>query len=685
MKFYFCEKCGKRVTEVDVEAGAARDKKLNGVYCTDCSVGVLTMEIVPLTERDARQILSKAGEVNTSQKHTVRHQSVRVAAAAGRKPREAGSQVQLAALAGIAAAALIGLALLFAGGGTSRPPTPKGGLPAPVPKVELSPVMQTPAPVPKPVESPAPEPKESVNGTTASTEPQSAIGPEEIRPAEPKTPEAKKEAHPEPAVSATVAPAIRAAQAGPDPKRQAEFWERIFTTLRRRETGGALAAARGTDVLSEVERACLIAALERIQAEDQAVVDALTKKVGENVTLEIGKETVRGKLVSFEPPVLRIDRPIKINGEERGAVALTHTLDQLTEAARKTLLGEKQPETPDEWAGRALGLAAQCMCAEADMALGRCADHSLAPALKRQIEVRRAEERDRQSQTAWEKVEVQAKAAGNQEQAKEVLNALAAFEVTHGSSLWAREKPQQARVADMRHQMETLLLSLDPRIQAMFMGKIVAYEPHTLTLTVEYDFQAKEQLQDFTNADQRNKWARISHGTEWEKGGLRMRWEGPIDVCPRLPQFMLDDITMTYRFNDCKNSNSGSRVGIGFLYKNDKKWDCIFAGIQWDAATRPSKAQIVRSVRVKEKHQFSVLKDASVDPFESAELEVQCKGKSFQLKLNGKVVLEHTADPPNARGEIGLAGNFDMGAFVTFLRVKGRLDPDWLDSKLKKK
>lgn len=672
MKFYFCEKCGKRVTEADVQAGAARDKKLKGVYCTGCSAGVLTMEIAPLTERDARQILAKAGEANPSRKPAARH-----------KPPEIGSQGQLAALAGISAAALIGLALLFARGGTSRPNTPKEVVPAPVPKVKLPSVAQTPAPV---QQLPAPEPKEPVNGTTATTEPQAANGPEEIRPAEPKTPEAKKEAQPEPAVSA-VAPAIRAVQAGPDPKRQAEFWDQIFTTLRRRETGVALTAARGTDVISEGERAGLSAALERIQAEDQAVADALTKKVGENVALEIGKETVRGKLVSFEPPVLRIDRPIKIDGMERGAVALTHTLDQLTEAARKTLLGEKQPETPDEWADRALATAAQGMCAEAETALGRCADHPLAPALKRQIEARRAEERERQAQTAWEKVEKQAKEAGNQEQANEVVKALAAYEETHGSSVWAREKPRQACATDMRRQMETLLLSLDPRIQALFKGKIVAYEPRTLTLTVEYDFQAEEQIKDFTHADQRGKWSRISYGTVWEKDGLRIRWEGAMDVCPRLPQFMLDDITMTYRFKDCKNSNSGSRVGMGFLYNKDKKWNApyIFAGIQWDAATKPSKAQIASSVRVGEKTQFSVLKDASVDRFESAELEVQCKGKSFQLKLNGKVVLEHTADPPNTRGEIGLAGSSDMGAFVTFLRVKGRLDPVWLDSKLKEK
>lgn len=50
MKFYFCETCGKRVTEEDVAAGQARDKKLKGVYCTNCSEGVMTMEMAAITD-----------------------------------------------------------------------------------------------------------------------------------------------------------------------------------------------------------------------------------------------------------------------------------------------------------------------------------------------------------------------------------------------------------------------------------------------------------------------------------------------------------------------------------------------------------------------------------------------------------------------------------------------------------
>jgi hypothetical protein len=62
MNFYFCETCGKRITENDIEAGQARNKKLKGVYCTGCAVGVMTMETLPLSKEEARQILQASRE-----------------------------------------------------------------------------------------------------------------------------------------------------------------------------------------------------------------------------------------------------------------------------------------------------------------------------------------------------------------------------------------------------------------------------------------------------------------------------------------------------------------------------------------------------------------------------------------------------------------------------------------------
>lgn len=59
MKFYFCEACGRRVTEKDVEGGQARDKKLKGVYCRECAIGVTTMDTLPLSDEEAKKTLAE--------------------------------------------------------------------------------------------------------------------------------------------------------------------------------------------------------------------------------------------------------------------------------------------------------------------------------------------------------------------------------------------------------------------------------------------------------------------------------------------------------------------------------------------------------------------------------------------------------------------------------------------------
>src|ERR1051325_2099040 len=50
MNFYFCETCGKRLTEADLEEGRGKNKKLKGVYCSGCAAGVMTMETLPVVD-----------------------------------------------------------------------------------------------------------------------------------------------------------------------------------------------------------------------------------------------------------------------------------------------------------------------------------------------------------------------------------------------------------------------------------------------------------------------------------------------------------------------------------------------------------------------------------------------------------------------------------------------------------
>lgn len=56
MKFYFCEKCGKRVSDRELEAGAAKDKKVKGIFCLECAVGVTTRAFEPITPEEERAV-----------------------------------------------------------------------------------------------------------------------------------------------------------------------------------------------------------------------------------------------------------------------------------------------------------------------------------------------------------------------------------------------------------------------------------------------------------------------------------------------------------------------------------------------------------------------------------------------------------------------------------------------------
>ena len=60
-KFYFCETCNKRITDQQILDGLGRDKKLKGVYCKDCAVGVMTMEFDAISDEDLRKSSRKSG------------------------------------------------------------------------------------------------------------------------------------------------------------------------------------------------------------------------------------------------------------------------------------------------------------------------------------------------------------------------------------------------------------------------------------------------------------------------------------------------------------------------------------------------------------------------------------------------------------------------------------------------
>lgn len=59
MKLFFCEKCGRRLTDQDLASGQARDKQVKGVHCKDCATGVMTMTFEALSDSQARELVKQ--------------------------------------------------------------------------------------------------------------------------------------------------------------------------------------------------------------------------------------------------------------------------------------------------------------------------------------------------------------------------------------------------------------------------------------------------------------------------------------------------------------------------------------------------------------------------------------------------------------------------------------------------
>jgi hypothetical protein len=173
MKFWFCEKCGKRVTDGDLEQGNARDKKARGMYCSDCAPGVMTVELPAIQDPvDApparRESALKVPVAKPASQPSM--DAARPAHTPAKKHARAESEANNTLLIGgaVAGVVVLGLALVVLGGGSNSP------RPAPSPKAAVdTPAPLSPSPAPAPFPAPA-SPKTTVappSGGSTSTDP----------------------------------------------------------------------------------------------------------------------------------------------------------------------------------------------------------------------------------------------------------------------------------------------------------------------------------------------------------------------------------------------------------------------------------------------------------------------------------------------------------------------------------
>src|SRR5471030_2404879 len=114
MKFYFCEKCGKRITDAELEQGLGRDKKLKGVYCTACSVGVMTVETLAINDQQLQAARAEAARAETA--HPVQQSADKLPAARAKAASANPTNFNLPIYGGALALGVLGLGIFVAMG-----------------------------------------------------------------------------------------------------------------------------------------------------------------------------------------------------------------------------------------------------------------------------------------------------------------------------------------------------------------------------------------------------------------------------------------------------------------------------------------------------------------------------------------------------------------------------------------
>ncbi|MCZ7648028.1 MAG: DUF1080 domain-containing protein [Planctomycetota bacterium] len=178
MKFFFCETCGKRLTDGDLAAGQGRDKKLRGVFCSACAQGVMTLETLPLSEREARKVVASEAAADRGARSSEQLPAgARAQPRAGARPGAYGytppkAKVGAGTWLGTAVAGGVLLALgvlLLAGGGTTpraQPRAPADGSLAAAAETKTEPIAAPPA-QPAPARPPEPASPPAEAGSSA--------------------------------------------------------------------------------------------------------------------------------------------------------------------------------------------------------------------------------------------------------------------------------------------------------------------------------------------------------------------------------------------------------------------------------------------------------------------------------------------------------------------------------------
>jgi hypothetical protein len=154
MKLFFCETCGKRVTDSDLQSGAAADKQVKGIYCKECAQGVMTIQFAAITlPSSVPQASAKASPQIPDSKQPVSDRPSSRPSRVVERAKTTNSQTGIyAGIAGLAVIALLAI-FLFSNDASKKSKT------EPEIAAKNEPVIESRNEPTKPPKEPKPEPK----------------------------------------------------------------------------------------------------------------------------------------------------------------------------------------------------------------------------------------------------------------------------------------------------------------------------------------------------------------------------------------------------------------------------------------------------------------------------------------------------------------------------------------------
>lgn len=493
MKFYFCERCGKRITDKDIAEGEGRNKKLRGVFCVECAVGVSTMDALPMDDGQAKQLLKEQTQRDRTSAGGPTQAKRRPSGAHDTQNRSSGVHPEVERKPGILPAVVLGgatclitvLILLVVLGGNSAKEAEKkpretakrtnGGrleeLREKTDEKASTPLAQSKTQNPR---TPNPSNGTRVESTAVEivdTEAKAdrmppADGPADRDPGKPKDDEVPARTN-EPVV---------------DPEAEAKRIADEREAKRKAAEAAARKAAIG--VLDEV----LTELVDALRREDLAAVESTAKKARDNPALrplseqmdalptmlvalkeikreknEVLKNSIDGKVRTIETRTKRIKGVIrkiekgtirvKVEGKiNKQTIAYEKPvkISDLTKACHEQLFGRLRPDAPRGWMALAVLRIADKNFKGAGAALKEAAGHALEGPIKRTLAREEGIAREADAEKAWTGIAGRAKGVTMEAQALKVLDEITRFVRTYGTTEYAKATQKQREAIEKR-------------------------------------------------------------------------------------------------------------------------------------------------------------------------------------------------------------------------------------------